>query len=144
MLSAVQRDCKKGFFRRSSRRCWSVRPFCILWLQTIAIFIGCIPRHGEQWREFRSRVQKPVLQLSTVRRYVQPLEEVTDYFIERCEQMLDNNSELPDDFDNEIHKWSLECKFQLIYLQVFDLGFYRYWSGCFGHSFRLSWSQSRS
>lgn len=67
-------------------------------------------RHGEPWREFRSRVQKPVLQLSTVRRYVQPLEEVTDYFIERCEQMLDNNSELPDDFDNEIHKWSLECK----------------------------------
>lgn len=24
--------------------------------------------------------------------------------------MLDENQELPDDFDNEIHKWSLECK----------------------------------
>lgn len=23
--------------------------------------------------------------------------------------MLDDNHELPDDFDNEIHKWSLEC-----------------------------------
>lgn len=64
--------------------------------------------HGEQWREFRSRVQKPVLQLSTVRRYVEPLEEVTNYFIQRCEEMLDENKELPDDFDNEIHKWSLE------------------------------------
>lgn len=67
------------------------------------------PSHGEPWREFRSRVQKPILQLSTVRRYVEPLEDVTKYFIERCEQMLDANNELPADFDNEIHKWSLEC-----------------------------------
>lgn len=67
-------------------------------------------RHGEQWREFRSRVQKPVLQLSTVRRYVEPLEDVTKYFMQRCDEMLDENNELPDDFDNEIHKWSLECK----------------------------------
>ncbi|XP_031641208.1 probable cytochrome P450 301a1, mitochondrial isoform X2 [Contarinia nasturtii] len=70
---------------------------------------GVVGVHGEPWREFRSRVQKPVLQLTTVRRYVRPLEEVTDYFIDRCQQMLDENQELPDDFDNEIHKWSLEC-----------------------------------
>lgn len=73
---------------------------------------GVVGVHGEPWREFRSRVQKPVLQLTTVRRYVRPLEEVTDYFIERCQDMLDENQELPDDFDNEIHKWSLECKLQ--------------------------------
>lgn len=72
---------------------------------------GVVGVHGEPWREFRSRVQKPVLQLTTVRRYVRPLEEVTDYFLERCQQMLDNNQELPDDFDNEIHKWSLECEY---------------------------------
>lgn len=71
---------------------------------------GVVGVHGEPWREFRSRVQKPVLQLTTVRRYVRPLEEVTDYFIERCQQMQDENRELPDDFDNEIHKWSLECE----------------------------------
>ena len=65
--------------------------------------------HGEQWREFRSRVQKPVLQLSTIRRYVKPLEQVTDEFIARCLTLRDTNSELPDDFDNEIHKWALEC-----------------------------------
>lgn len=78
----------------------------IIW---IAQIVPIIHRHGEPWREFRSRVQKPVLQLSTVRRYVEPLEDVTKYFIQRCEQMLDANQELPDDFDNEIHKWSLEC-----------------------------------
>ncbi|GAB0093841.1 Probable cytochrome P450 301a1, mitochondrial [Sergentomyia squamirostris] len=70
---------------------------------------GVVGVHGEPWREFRSRVQKPVLQLSTVKRYVTPLEEVTKDFIERCEHLLDDNSELPHDFDNEIHKWSLEC-----------------------------------
>jgi hypothetical protein len=66
-------------------------------------------RHGEAWRDFRSQVQKPVLQLSTIRRYVAPLEDVTNDFIDRCVNLLDVNSELPNDFDNEIHKWSLEC-----------------------------------
>ncbi|XP_055839276.1 probable cytochrome P450 301a1, mitochondrial [Episyrphus balteatus] len=70
---------------------------------------GVVGVHGEPWRQFRSRVQKPVLQLSTVRRYLDPLEEVTNDFLKRCETLLDENSELPDDFDNEIHKWSLEC-----------------------------------
>lgn len=70
---------------------------------------GVVGVHGEPWRQFRSRVQKPVLQLSTIRRYLKPLEVVTHDFIERCEQLLDENSELPEDFDNEIHKWSLEC-----------------------------------
>lgn len=83
---------------------------------------GVVGVHGEPWREFRSRVQKPVLQLATVRRYVRPLEEVTDYFIERCQDMLDENQELPDDFDNEIHKWSLECKSRIIrYIPVIQL-----------------------
>lgn len=67
-------------------------------------------RHGEPWRQFRSRVQKPVLQLSTIRRYLQPLELITEDFLARCEQLLDANEELPADFDNEIHKWSLECE----------------------------------
>lgn len=104
-------------------------------------------RHGEPWRQFRSRVQKPVLQLSTVRRYVQPLEEVTDYFIERCEQMLDENKELPDDFDNEIHKWSLECKISNSLGMQFNRNICplidRYWSSCIRHSFGLSRSYSR-
>lgn len=39
--------------------------------------------HGEPWREFRTKVQRPCLQLQTVRKYIQPIEEVTDYFIHR-------------------------------------------------------------
>lgn len=70
---------------------------------------GVVGVHGEPWREFRSRVQKPILQLKTVRRYVTPLETVTNEFLERCESLLDEKRELPADFDNEIHRWSLEC-----------------------------------
>lgn len=29
--------------------------------------------------------------------------------MERCVQLLNNDGELPEDFDNEVHKWSLEC-----------------------------------
>ncbi|CAO1297165.1 unnamed protein product [Diamesa tonsa] len=70
---------------------------------------GVVGVHGEQWREFRSRVQKPILQIKTVKRYVKPLESVTSDFLTRCMSLLDDKCELPADFDNEIHKWSLEC-----------------------------------
>lgn len=29
--------------------------------------------------------------------------------MDRCETLLDSKSELPEDFDNEVHKWALEC-----------------------------------
>lgn len=70
---------------------------------------GLISVHGEPWRKFRSRVQNPFLQLKTVRQYVKPLETVTNDFLNRCVSLLDSNQELPADFDNEIHKYSLEC-----------------------------------
>ncbi|KAL9914288.1 putative cytochrome P450 301a1, mitochondrial [Glossina fuscipes fuscipes] len=70
---------------------------------------GVVGVHGEAWREFRSKVQRPILQLSTIRRYLQPLEVITEDFLKRCVVLLDENNELPEDFDNEIHKWSLEC-----------------------------------
>jgi hypothetical protein len=69
---------------------------------------GLISCHGEPWRKFRSRVQNPCLQMKTLRQYVKPLEAVTGEFIDRCNRLLDENSEVPADFDNEIHKWSLE------------------------------------
>ncbi|CAB0028746.1 unnamed protein product [Trichogramma brassicae] len=76
-------------------------------------FFGALPGvvgvHGEQWREFRTRVQKPVLQPQTVKKYITPIELVTNDFISRIENIKDHNDEVPADFDNEIHKWALEC-----------------------------------
>ncbi|XP_014245081.1 probable cytochrome P450 301a1, mitochondrial isoform X2 [Cimex lectularius] len=70
---------------------------------------GVIGVHGEPWREFRTRVQKPILQPSVVKKYIPIIESVTNHFITRMIQMRDENLEMPADFDNEIHKWSLEC-----------------------------------
>nr|CAD7444014.1 unnamed protein product [Timema bartmani] len=70
---------------------------------------GVVGVHGERWREFRTKVQRPILQPRTVRKYIQPIEEVTSHFINRMCEMKDLNQEMPSDFDNEIHKWSLEC-----------------------------------
>ncbi|KAL1114833.1 hypothetical protein AAG570_007657 [Ranatra chinensis] len=70
---------------------------------------GVVGVHGEPWREFRTKVQKPILQLQTVKKYIEPIENVTNCFIDRMVDMRDENYELPADFDNEIHKWSLEC-----------------------------------
>ncbi|KRT81820.1 cytochrome P450 [Oryctes borbonicus] len=70
---------------------------------------GVVGVHGEPWREFRTKVQKPILQLKTVRKYIRPIETVTGDFIRRMEEMMDENKDMPSDFDNEIHKWALEC-----------------------------------
>ncbi|XP_018568722.1 probable cytochrome P450 301a1, mitochondrial [Anoplophora glabripennis] len=70
---------------------------------------GVVGVHGEPWRLFRTKVQKPILQLRTVKKYIEPIEVVTKDFIQRMLEMKDENDEMPADFDNEIHKWSLEC-----------------------------------
>ncbi|XP_046814870.1 probable cytochrome P450 301a1, mitochondrial [Vespa crabro] len=70
---------------------------------------GVVGVHGEPWKKFRTRVQKPVLQPQIVRKYITPIEIVTSDFIKRIEDIQQKNGELPGDFDNEIHKWALEC-----------------------------------
>ncbi|KAI4477577.1 hypothetical protein M0804_012694 [Polistes exclamans] len=70
---------------------------------------GVVGVHGEPWRKFRTRIQKPVLQPQIVKKYITPIETVTSDFITRIEEIQKENGELPGDFDNEIHKWALEC-----------------------------------
>ncbi|XP_011568545.3 probable cytochrome P450 301a1, mitochondrial [Plutella xylostella] len=70
---------------------------------------GVVGVHGEQWRTFRSKVQRPILQPQTVRKYVAPIEQVTSDFISYMETARDENLDLPACFDNDIHRWSLEC-----------------------------------
>lgn len=48
-------------------------------LNRIIIFLS----HGEPWKTFRTKVQKPILQLHTVKKYVEPIEAVTNDFIQR-------------------------------------------------------------
>lgn len=51
-----------------------------------------------------------MLQIRTVKKYIEPIEDVTKDFIQKMVEMKDSKGEMPADFDNEIHKWSLECK----------------------------------
>ncbi|CAL7945298.1 unnamed protein product [Xylocopa violacea] len=69
---------------------------------------GVIAVHGESWYNFRSKVQKVMLQPRTARMYVNAIEEASLVFLQRIDKIRDENDEVPDDFLNEIHKWSLE------------------------------------
>ncbi|KAB0797032.1 hypothetical protein PPYR_11093 [Photinus pyralis] len=69
---------------------------------------GVIGIHGPKWDEFRKQVQQIVLPPSTARKYIQPLNVIAGEFLERMEESLDENKELPDKFLYEIYKWALE------------------------------------
>ncbi|CAB3359763.1 Hypothetical predicted protein [Cloeon dipterum] len=69
---------------------------------------GVIAVHGENWYNFRTKVQQPMLQPRTAKLYVRPIEETADAFVNRIQAIRDENDDVPEDFINEIHKWSLE------------------------------------
>ncbi|XP_057340783.1 probable cytochrome P450 49a1 [Microplitis mediator] len=69
---------------------------------------GVIAVHGESWYKFRSKVQQVMLQPRIVNLYVGAIEESSLDFIKRIDRIKNNYDEVPDDFLNEINKWSLE------------------------------------
>ncbi|KAK2581868.1 hypothetical protein KPH14_002331 [Odynerus spinipes] len=69
---------------------------------------GVIAIHGESWYNFRSKVQQVMLQPRTARMYVGAIEESSRAFLQRIKIIRDSNDEVPDNFMNELHKWSLE------------------------------------
>ncbi|XP_034937560.1 probable cytochrome P450 49a1 [Chelonus insularis] len=69
---------------------------------------GLIAVHGESWYQFRSKVQQVMLQPRIVSLYTSAIEESSLAFIRRIQQIRDESNEVPDDFLNEINKWSLE------------------------------------
>nr|CAD7606413.1 unnamed protein product [Timema genevievae] len=69
---------------------------------------GLIAVHGESWCKFRTKVQQPMLQPRTAKLYVRQVEQTAKDFVQRARALKDENQEMPDDFINEIHKWSLE------------------------------------
>ncbi|XP_076231363.1 putative cytochrome P450 49a1 [Calliopsis andreniformis] len=69
---------------------------------------GVIAVHGENWYNFRSKVQQVMLQPRTARMYIGAIEETSLAFLQRIANIRDQKDEVPDDFLNEIHKWALE------------------------------------
>ncbi|XP_028047301.1 probable cytochrome P450 49a1 [Monomorium pharaonis] len=69
---------------------------------------GVIAVHGENWYNFRSKVQQVMLQPRIARMYIGAIEEASTALIRRIAKIRDRKHEVPDDFLNEMHKWSLE------------------------------------
>lgn len=49
-----------------------------------------------------------MLQPKTVKKYIDPVAEIVDEFIDRIRAIRDPNDEMPGDFTNEMNKWALE------------------------------------
>ncbi|KAJ2945338.1 hypothetical protein O0L34_g9430 [Tuta absoluta] len=69
---------------------------------------GVIAVHGDSWAAFRAKVSKVALSTSAAAQYQAPVADVADCFVNRIRDIRNADSETPDDFLNEVHKWSLE------------------------------------
>ncbi|KAL0829862.1 hypothetical protein ABMA28_003343 [Loxostege sticticalis] len=69
---------------------------------------GVIAVHGDSWSAFRTKVSRVALSTSAAAQYTEPVAQVADAFVDRVRKIRNKDLETPDDFLNEIHKWSLE------------------------------------
>ncbi|XP_074037564.1 cytochrome P450 301B1 [Leptinotarsa decemlineata] len=69
---------------------------------------GVIAVHGEKWQSFRSKVNQIMLQPRVAKMYVSSISSTAQEFVDRIDKLRNSDEEVPDDFLNEIHKWSLE------------------------------------
>ncbi|XP_034241701.1 probable cytochrome P450 301a1, mitochondrial isoform X2 [Thrips palmi] len=64
--------------------------------------------NGEMWQKFRSTVNQVAMQPRNVKVYVEPIDAVSEQFIQRIQSLRDENLQLPDDFLTEMKKWAGE------------------------------------
>ncbi|XP_047115160.1 probable cytochrome P450 301a1, mitochondrial [Schistocerca piceifrons] len=69
---------------------------------------GVATTQGEQWYEFRRRVNQPMMQPRSSKLYVPSIDQVTLDFTDRMLTIRDENMKMPGDFTNELNKWALE------------------------------------
>ncbi|EEB11516.1 cytochrome P450, putative [Pediculus humanus corporis] len=69
---------------------------------------GVVGVHGQQWNDFRSKVHQTMMQPSTAKKYLIPLNQITTEFLNRIQENIKSNDELSCDFMEELYKWALE------------------------------------
>lgn len=52
-----------------------------------------------------------MMQPNTAKKYLAPLNQITEEFLLRMEEKIKADNELECDFMEELYKWALECKF---------------------------------
>ncbi|KAJ9596905.1 hypothetical protein L9F63_012070 [Diploptera punctata] len=63
---------------------------------------------GEEWHNFRTKVNQIMMQPRTTELYVGTIDAVVSDFIHRIKVLRGDKEEMPADFKNEIQKWALE------------------------------------
>nr|AVL92863.1 CYP450 [Locusta migratoria] len=69
---------------------------------------GVATTQGEQWYEFRRRVNQPMMQPRSSKLYVPSIDQVAQDFTDRMLAIRDESMKMPPDFLNELNKWALE------------------------------------
>ncbi|KAJ8977308.1 hypothetical protein NQ317_009326 [Molorchus minor] len=66
--------------------------------------------HGEEWFKYRSMANPILMQPRTTQRYIRTMDTVANDLVKniRCLAKERQNNEMPEDFQNELYKWSLE------------------------------------
>ncbi|XP_049785635.1 probable cytochrome P450 301a1, mitochondrial isoform X2 [Schistocerca cancellata] len=70
--------------------------------------LGVAITQGEQWYEFRKRVNQPMMQPRSTKLYIPSINQVAQDFTDRMLAIRDENMKMPADFVNELNKWALE------------------------------------
>ncbi|KAG0710615.1 Cytochrome P450 10 [Chionoecetes opilio] len=71
---------------------------------------GIVLENGDEWWRVRSRVQTPLLKPMVVGEYVQEMDDVSLTFVDRIKELQDKHGEMPENFQEELYKWALECR----------------------------------
>lgn len=69
---------------------------------------GLINDQGETWAKLRTAVNPIMMNPKMVNGYIPDIDAVAKDFIRKIRTLRDDKSEMPDDFQNELNKWSLE------------------------------------
>ncbi|XP_042865932.1 probable cytochrome P450 301a1, mitochondrial [Penaeus japonicus] len=80
---------------------------------------GILSEQGDEWWRVRRRVQPYTAKPKNVQLYLPQTDQVTLEFIERWAALRDENNELPHDFDQELHYWTLETLGLLVFNKRF-------------------------
>ncbi|XP_011053756.1 PREDICTED: probable cytochrome P450 12b2, mitochondrial [Acromyrmex echinatior] len=70
---------------------------------------GLTTSQGESWKDFRSKVSPHMMRPNTVKTHTTQIHAITSEFVDKMSTLRDPKTlELPDDFMNELYKWSVE------------------------------------
>ncbi|KAF4523554.1 hypothetical protein B566_EDAN012002 [Ephemera danica] len=69
---------------------------------------GVMIENGEKWQKSRTYVNPVMMQPRNARNYATRIDEITQEFVRKIPDMLDDKSETPADFVKEMQKWALE------------------------------------